>query len=190
VFGNLDESTDLSRSRIVIELEHSKIHYAQAYQLQSFVEYTGITPRFRLFRTGNRVVHFKEVRISSQAPDFLFQLFENPTITALGTEEPITPYNRATLPDPCGCATYSMPTVTDNGLLIDTYYLPGGTGTGQTTSGDSQGAEWEFVLRPNTDYLLRGQRLSGTGTTRALFKYKWYLGSLGKRQDPLVPWTN
>lgn len=56
--------------------------------------------------------------------------------------------------------------------------------SGGNFTGENQGAEWEFVLDPGRIYLIRGRRLEGTGTLRALVKYKFYIEGL--RELPLI----
>jgi hypothetical protein len=71
-----------------------------------------------------------------------------------------------------GLTVYTGPTVTGAGTVIDTYFLPGSEGIGQTTSGGGHQNAWEMILRPNTKYLVKA--LSTVGQTIQL-RYRWYL---------------
>jgi hypothetical protein len=74
-----------------------------------------------------------------------------------------------------GLKIYTAPTVTDQGNVIETYWLPGSSGVGSTRVASGAQGDWEFILRPNTKYLIKG--LSSV-TQDIVVKYKWYLESV------------
>jgi hypothetical protein len=71
-----------------------------------------------------------------------------------------------------GLKIYTAPTVTDQGNVIETYWLPGSAGVGSSRVASGAQGDWEFILRPNTKYLIKG--LSSV-TQDIVVKYKWYL---------------
>lgn len=74
-----------------------------------------------------------------------------------------------------GLKIYTAPTVTDQGNVIETYWLPGSSGVGSSRLSSGAQGDWEFILRPNTKYLIKG--LSSV-TQDIVVKYKWYLESV------------
>ena len=74
-----------------------------------------------------------------------------------------------------GLKIYTAPTVADQGNVIETYWLPGSSGVGSSRLSSGAQGDWEFILRPNTKYLIKG--LSSV-TQDIVVKYKWYLESV------------
>jgi hypothetical protein len=172
---NVEVIADRSGGAVIVDLEHHRIHRGQAFQFIAFPVLDGTTPAYRLFRTGSKVLHFKEIVATSEKTDFVLELYEGPTISNTGTEvNNKISFNRISNED-CELTIFTSPTVTADGFLLDKYYLPGGEAPGGNFSGESQSSEWEFVLKPNTDYLIKGYRITGTGTNQVLVKYRWYI---------------
>jgi hypothetical protein len=71
-----------------------------------------------------------------------------------------------------GLKIYTAPTVTNQGNVLETYWLPGSTGIGQSRQSAGMGSDWEFILRPNTKYLIKGL---STVEQDVLVKYRWYI---------------
>ena len=71
-----------------------------------------------------------------------------------------------------GLKVYTAPTVTDQGTVIEKYYLPGATGVGTSRYSSGVGDDWEIILRPNAKYLIKA--LSSAGQD-IMIKYRWYL---------------
>ena len=71
-----------------------------------------------------------------------------------------------------GLKVYTAPTVTNQGNVLETYWLPGSTGIGQSRQSAGMGSDWEFILRPNTKYLIKGL---STVEQDVLVKYRWYI---------------
>lgn len=175
-------ATDPSGARRTLEIEHAKIHTGQAYVFDAFVTLSDTTPLYRVFLTGNRVVHFKELEIVAEKNAVVVEIFEGPSYTG-GTDATAerVASNRVQTPDPDGLTILSGPTVTADGLRLERFYLPGSETVGGNFGGSSTGTGWELVLKPNTPYLVKGQRIEGTGTCRLKVKYRWYVE--GPRAD-------
>ncbi len=71
-----------------------------------------------------------------------------------------------------GLKIYTSPTVTDQGTVIEKYYLPGSTGVGTSRLSPGIGDDWELILRPNAKYLIKA--ISSVAQD-ILIKYRWYL---------------
>lgn len=68
---------------------------------------------------------------------------------------------------------YTSPTVTNVGTLMHIQLLPGGSGPGQGTSGGTVRQETEWVLNPNTNYLIRVTNRSGAAQPISIL-VQWY----------------
>jgi len=71
-----------------------------------------------------------------------------------------------------GLKVYTGPTVSEQGTVIEKYYLPGATGVGTSRISSGGGDDWEIVLRPNAKYLIKA---ISTVAQDIVIKYKWYL---------------
>lgn len=74
-----------------------------------------------------------------------------------------------------GLVIYTSPSVTEQGNVLDSYWMPGSTGVGQSRFAGGKADEWELVLRPNTKYLIKG--LSSVAQDIQV-KYRWWLESV------------
>lgn len=71
-----------------------------------------------------------------------------------------------------GLIIYTAPNVTDQGTVIEKYFLPGATGVGTSRYSSGVGDDWEIILRPNAKYLIKA---ISTVAQDILIKYRWYL---------------
>ena len=119
------------------------------------------------------------VEYLSFTADYTFTLATTWKITLLSTAKTdatkptVTLYQvYAFLSSSDGFRVYTAPTVTAQGTVIETYWLPGSAGVGISRIASGAQGDWEFVLRPNTKYLIKA--LSSV-TQDIVVKYKWYL---------------
>lgn len=68
---------------------------------------------------------------------------------------------------------FTTPTITLVGTMMHIRLLPGGTGPGQSTSGSTIRENTEWVLEPNTNYLIRVTNRSG-GAQPISILTQWY----------------
>ena len=94
-------------------------------------------------------------------------MYEGPTNTNVGAGMAAICKNRDT-PGPTEVLTYSGPTITNAGTLLFHWFVPGGT---KKDVGQSWG-EAEWILAPDTDYLLRVTNRSG-GAIQFSFSIAW-----------------
>lgn len=71
-----------------------------------------------------------------------------------------------------GLKIYTSPSVTDQGTVIEKYFLPGSTGVGTSRLSSSVDDDWELILRPNAKYLIKA--ISSVAQD-IVIKYRWYL---------------
>jgi hypothetical protein len=168
----------ISGAVVTQTLEHSKIHQGKGFQFIGDTTLSGTTPAYRLFKTGEQVLHFKYRKVFTEKANTFIELYEAPTVTAEGTQQNgKIAFNREKS-QVCDMKVFTGPTIAADGILLDIDPVFGEVGTGQTNSGDTnEDDSWEFILKPNTYYLIKGYRLAGsTGDSRTVVKYRWYIG--------------
>ena len=112
--------------------------------------------------------------------DYIFELDTTWKITLKETSKtdatkPVVTLYQAQTPfaEGDGLVVYTAPTVTEQGTVLDSYWIPGSTGIGSERLSSEHSDDWELVLRPNTKYLIKG--LSSIAQSVQV-KYRWYIG--------------
>lgn len=180
-FDNRNVEAVVSQCGCVSTIEQSEIvtELGGAFQFIAFPTLTGTTPAYRLFRTKNVNISFKPIEIVCEVDNFELTFYENPVIASDGAlTNDIIRLNRVINGRDPGLTIYTAPTVTSPGTLLDRYFLPGGEAMPGRFIGTIETVSTRFILKPNTDYLIKGQRLSGTNTFKVLVKYRWELRGL------------
>lgn len=121
-----------------------------------------------LLVTGGRAPHLL-YSVSAGATTRIF-LYELPTATVLGTEIPIYNVNRVKALA-FGLKAYSAPTVTVVGTPLNDRLNPGGSGGNAVGGNLRRGVE--YILRPDTAYLIRATNIS-TGATQIGIGVEFY----------------
>ena len=170
---NLDPSGSITN----IPIEHNKIHQGLGFETDSFITLTGQTPKYVLVKTNGCFSHFKELIVIAEKNDVLLTAFRDPVISNDG--DPLDYSNSNENFHGIELANVDLfndPTVTEEGEMIrgSRKYLPGLEGQGQTVGGGQYATDWERVLKPNSLYLRKLERLEGTGECRVLLHYNWY----------------
>jgi len=150
--GAVERVTDSLKS---ITTDHGYIHEGLLFEAgHKFTMAAGTVAYLRLKTSATKYTHYRNEKISTSGDKLTVELFEAPTITAAGTA--IVPVNHNRL---CGIASHTTvthtPTVTGVGTPLYASYLGGGTGQGQARSGDVITEQNEWVLKRDTEYLIR-----------------------------------
>lgn len=106
-----------------------------------------------LGRTGSQEVHFSNFSVNMSKGFFTIALYEAPTITSDGT--PIASFNRKrSSSNTATMSTFAGTTVSNNGTLLEPVeiYDTGGQGSNTQFGVGVLSADW--VLAPNTDYII------------------------------------
>ena len=119
--------------------------------------------------------HFQRLRLFMGRGDVDIVVYEGATASADGSAIARNNTNRNSTNTP-GVVLTSAPTITDVGTLVHTSWLtPTSAGQGQSGStgiaGETNGEEW--VLKPNTKYLIRVTNNSGA-TIDYAYEMLWY----------------
>lgn len=113
-----------------------------------------------LGKVGAKEVHFHGFSMDASDGNYTVHLYEAPTTTVDGT--PVTAYNRKRASTNVNTMTvYGGPTVTAVGTILEHshVYSTGSQGSHLSGGTGTLGADW--VLRPNTNYLIQIANLSG-----------------------------
>ena len=156
---SLYPSDELSSAGIGINLPHHEVHEGNTFQ--SWV-YTGTvannnTLDLVIVTTGtSKVAHLTWV--ANAGGDALTLFYEGVSGTFNSSAPNFNLRRDSIIASPI--SVFHYPTITWTGLLLNTSLIPGGSG-GATPGGTAR-AETEWLIAPNTKYLLRAQNIAGT----------------------------
>jgi hypothetical protein len=164
-------ATDISNAIITINLEHSKIHQGEGWEVS--IETGNIASAasyYVLFKTSEGYrPHLRSYEVTATDSPITIRLFEGATVSADGSE--VTARNRnRNESDVNGISVFSQPTVTNEGTRLETDFIP----TSGNKAGGNVGSFYEeFVLKPSTNYLIKITNGSNN-TVDAFFNAFWY----------------
>lgn len=172
IIGDVNKFERITRTRIdpstnamdvtTINRAHSNVHlgrlYSQCLYTEALVDEGSID--YLLQIPEGKQLH--SAPLGACGGDALIFLFEGTTFSDAGVIETVANHNR-TSSNISTAISSSGPTITDVGTEISCGLIPGGTG-GNAVGGQGggpvrEGAEW--LLAPNTDYLIRLTNISG-----------------------------
>lgn len=171
-----DEAADVNLKINVIDipLTRQKAWWGQLYYFSNLTFGIGNgEDLYSLILVGDDEVHFSFSVIASGGCEIYF--YEEPTIEVNGEFITIRNVNRR-YTDTNGLSVSNNPTVTSNGDLLLEKFLgdsPGNQIAGGETTGVFDRAE-EWVLRPNTNYLVRVNNDSGGNLDKLLIEGGFY----------------
>ena len=163
-----DDSKDPTGTLRTIDTEQSKVNAGQTFKFQKVFNLTDTVGQRLHLKTNDKSLHWKKALGSANNDEVVIRLYEDATVDTQGTNEiPVLNCNRNSASEP-SLDVYDDSTYTDDGTLLEEHYLPGADGPGQ------QSRDWGWVLKPNSDYMIKVERLDGTGATRVLAKFKFF----------------
>jgi hypothetical protein len=124
-----------------------------------------------LGKVGAKQVHFDWFVVDVSQGAFLVEFFESPTVTSNGTAQIVSKRNRASLISST-LALYSGATVSANGTLMSSDKLLS-IGTGAKVLSGSAGIDDGWVLKSNTDYIIKLTNQESS-TTSFNAKFVWH----------------
>lgn len=148
------------RPNVVTDIETDNIHAGVGYDVSGFGTLTNGANTIFYANVGALPLHFHGFEVKTTAGEVVIELYEAPTVTANGTA--ITPRNKNR-----GSANtalsliYGGTTVSANGTLLFTRKIFG-TSQGSHYEGGDVGVGSEWVLKPNTKYIIKITNSSGT----------------------------
>lgn len=140
---------------VTVDGPHHEIHESEAFSLaHSFSLASSGVGYLQLIVPATTYPHLRLIGANADSEKWKLELIEAPTITDGSTAVVFRNRNR----NSTGAATvvaYSNPTSVSAGTTIDTHYLGGGTGQGQSKSGGATSVDEEFILKAGTKYVLK-----------------------------------
>ena len=165
-----------SFARKTIEYEHARIHEGHGFDVDIEFTLTGTTPKYYHIATGSDEIHLKDIVITTNKPDIKLYLYKNPAVTLNATPTQETIFNSDD--DSNNVTTlkiYNNSTVVADGTVRKVYYLSGSSGVGHSSAGEASAyGVWEYILLPNTSYLIKIIRIVADGDTTGVFKIRFY----------------
>jgi hypothetical protein len=165
-----------SFARKTIEYEHARIH--EGFGFDCDIEFTLSTtnPKYWHIETGASEVHLKDIVLSTNKPDIKMYVFKNPTVTKNASPTTETIFNSdddETYNSDVNI--YNNSTIVSEGLKRKVYYLAGSSGQGHSSAGEASAyGSWEYILNPNSNYLIKIVRIVSDGDTTGVFKIRFY----------------
>ena len=161
---------------LMIDVAHHETHEGEMFH----AEYTNASVSDAasvdvLLRTSTKDSHTVfDVYAGGQTKIYLY---EAPTVTAVGTAVPAYNMNRSASLTSTVAISHTPTITVSTTILVNGRVLPGGTSQ-QTRVGGGvrQGTEW--ILKPNTNYLIRATNTSG-GSVPINVVIEWYEESTG-----------
>lgn len=162
---------DFTKSVEIIEWEHARIHEGKGFTNSRLFTLSNNATTYHLFRNlsvGN-YPHIRTLLVSSSGSPLELHLYESPTITSVGTLQPSSNNNRASVVTP-NLLMYSGTTVSEDGTFLASDIIAGGKGVG---GAGTENAQREWILKPATDYVLKLVNV-GAGSISYGLKVFWY----------------
>lgn len=137
----------------VVDEEQNAIHEGDAYSFSTHGTITSAGTLTLLGRIGDKQVHFDGMNVNFQSGGVLLEFIESPTVSSTGTLQTVRRKNRATVKDNV-LNVYSGATATGGTVIFDSL-PPVVSGQGNKTESATSGVVKGWVLKANTDYIIR-----------------------------------
>lgn len=140
---------------ISITTDHHHIHegyFFEAFKKMALSANGGVL-NIGLLTPVNAYVHYRKSLISTTADNLTIDFFESATLTGGTILTPVN-HNRNNS-NIANSVLKDSPTISNTGTQIASYFLGGSAGVGQSRGGAELGESNEWVLKSNTQYLIR-----------------------------------
>lgn len=163
-------------ARKTMEFEHSKIHDGRGYDVDIEFTLTGTASNYYHLETGQYKIHLKDLELITDKNEVKAWLFIDSVVAKSSSPLAITIYNSDhNSENICSMKMYTNSIITNEGTSRKVYYNAGTTGQAQDVSGNMSNPDnWEFITKPNEDYLLKIQRIVADGDTKGTFRLRLY----------------
>lgn len=161
---------------MVIDSNHAQIHGGNAYSIGEFFTIAaGAKLDVTVQVPAGAYVHYQATDLSTDGGNTVTATFyEGATVTA-ATGTAITPVNRKRIdtPEASVLTIKQAPTVTATGTQLDKWYFPK-TANSQAKGFNGKSDTNEWVLKPETTYLLRISNIGTTTSAVVSMRPFWY----------------
>jgi hypothetical protein len=166
---------------IWMTLEHHEIHEGNGWELFQEALLVAASASMKTeIRTGADEVHLKQIRVWLDGAIARFEILQDPTIGTPGTlASNVVNRNRAQpLALPGDLTFWSNAGAITGGSVLESGLIGGGAGVGQTANALAGQDELEYVLKPNSKYIVRISNLDASARNFSMNLF-FYL----KRED-------
>lgn len=165
-----------SFARKTIEYEHAEIHEGNGYDVDLEFTLTGQTPLYFHLKTGAYKIHLKDLFITTDKAEVKTYIYNSPTVVLNNSPTTSTIFNADdNIATSTTLTIYKNSTISADGTIRKVYYNSGSTDIGQTSNGGTNSTQfWEYILKTNTDYLIKIIRIVEDGNTLGVLKIKYY----------------
>ena len=166
----------VSHAITVIDEAHKMIH--EGFMYKAWHKFTAVADAASVYlhlkNPADTYPHLHDFAVVAGGGDVDVEVFETPTTSADGTELVERSLNRNGTVDAAGLQPFHTPTVSADGTQLRSSWIPPtASGTGNTDSGAIENAEYEMVLKPSTNYLIKITNNSG-GAIDIHTRMYWY----------------
>ena len=155
-----------------ISVEHNNIHEGVFFEYPIVTDIAASGTYVVGFKTpADKYVHYRNEKFSASGEKVLISLQEGATISG-GTTVSAINHNRAS-DKTASTIVKTAVTLATAGTTISIGYVPGGTAKGGNRSGGETSQENEYVLNPNTQYVVRIAN-GGSATCTVVVSPQWY----------------
>ena len=147
----------VTKAQQSITTDHAYIHEGNLYvALTKNTLATSASRYISIVTPGNgKYIHYRNEKVQCSADKVTVELFEDATVTAAtGTAKTPVNHNRISS-NVAVVLVRDGVTVTDEGTLINQTFIGGGTGQGQSRSGQETSEANEVVLKRDTTYVVK-----------------------------------
>lgn len=155
---------------VVDELSHG-VHEGRAFVVSQDGSLLSGASLYMLGKVGAKEAHFHGFNISASDGDISVHLYENPTVTADGTPAVAVNKNRRST-NVATLEVFGGATVSSDGTVLEHDHTYGTGGVGSNTSGGTGALDEDWVLAPNTNYLVKIDN-HGASTVEFTAKFTW-----------------
>ncbi len=162
-----------ARTNPALSSEHAHIHRGEAFGMVFSTDLQHSTSELIQLKTGDKYVHLKDRLYSVEKGEWLLSLWEEPSSLTDGVT-PISVHNKNRNSDVVSSVElFSGALNLIGGTMInEMYFNPGDRA--QSDGAQTGNDEEEWVLKPNSVYVFKMERLPATGSTALSIYTRWF----------------
>ena len=164
---------EMSKSTAGIDTEHFHIHQGRAFSMVHLAEVAPETSYLVQINTGDKYVHLRHRNYSVERGEWILTIWEDATgLTPGPVEVPVFNKNRNSQEE-SSVEIFGGSTGLNGGTIINQIYM--NAGEQQLSSGTEMNCgEEEWILKPNSTYVVEWERLEGFGMDSATIATRWF----------------
>ena len=164
---------ELAKTHAGIDTEHFQIHQGRAFSMSHIAESAPGSSYLVQINTGDKYMHLRHRSYSVQRGEWLLTMWEEPTTVTPGAiEVPIFNKDRNS-PEISSVEIFGGGSGLIGGTIINQIYMNAGEQQ-QSVGRELSSTEEEWILRPNSTYIVEWERLAGSGQETITIATRWF----------------